>query len=345
MAVGQRRQTLQVDQWRQDIMRGSGGWEAQYTGRRMNHTAPEPSLGDIHHQPPTHDPVACARWWQGRGAPQVSAWLHDEVARRMQERLGWIKLQPRDWVDANPSIGGCLVHAAIAQRYPQAQAYVHEPSPRRVRWSRELLSPQGLQAWLPWKKKPIWLAPGQWPEPVDMVWANMQLHLHPEPELLLREWHRALRVDGFAMFSGLGPDSLMELRQVYELMGWPAAGSAWTDMHDWGDMLVQVGFAEPVMDMERITLSYASAAALVDELRTLGRNLHPQRFPACRGKGWRVRLEQAIQNHWPKRSAQGQFLLTFEIVYGHALRAQDRHQVDTTTRISLGEMKKMLRPD
>jgi malonyl-CoA O-methyltransferase len=53
---------------------------------------------------------------------------------------------------------------------------------------------------------------------------------------------------------------------------------------------------------------------------------------------------EAVEAHWPKRSDDGQFLLTFEIVYGHALRPEARHRVDTTTRISLGEMKNMLRP-
>ena len=46
-------------------------------------------------------------------------------------------------------------------------------------------------------------------------------------------------------------------------------------MHDWGDMLVHAGFAEPVMDMERIVLTWATPEAALAELRTLGRNLHP----------------------------------------------------------------------
>ena len=78
---------------------------------------------------------------------------------------------------------------------------------------------------------------------------------------------------------------------------------------------------------------------------SLGRNLHPQRFAGLRGKGWRVALTKAIEQHWPRRNAEGQFLLTFEIVYGHALRAPARHAVEADTRISLDEMKKMLRPE
>lgn len=52
-------------------------------------------------------------------------------------------------------------------------------------------------------------------------------------------------------------------------------------MHDWGDMLVHSGFAEPVMDMERITLTFATPQRLLQELRELGRNFHPVVLPAC----------------------------------------------------------------
>ena len=262
----------------------------------------------------------------------------------MQDRLTWIKSSPLDWVHANPCLGGWQVHEEIVRRYPKATAYIHEPTAARRFRSLAQLSPKGWQRFNPWAAKPIALAPGHWPEPVDMVWANMQLHVHEDPQSLLQQWHQSLRVDGFVMFSCLGPDSLMELRQLHEHMGWPVAGSTWTDMHDWGDMLVQTGFAEPVMDMERITLSYANAQGLLSDLRQLGRNLHPDRYARLRGRGWRQRWLEAVEAHWPKRSDDGQFLLTFEIVYGHALRPEARHRVDTTTRISLGEMKNMLRP-
>jgi malonyl-CoA O-methyltransferase len=63
------------------------------------------------------------------------------------------------------------------------------------------------------------------------------------------------------MFSCLGPDTLRELRALYAALGWPPPAHEFTDMHDWGDMLVASGFAEPVMDMERITLSFATPSA------------------------------------------------------------------------------------
>jgi malonyl-CoA O-methyltransferase len=263
----------------------------------------------------------------------------------MQDRLQWIKLQPGDWIHAQPSIGGFEAHALILARYPKAVCQVQEQSSRRLVHTQQVLGAPRLRRWLTLgRAQPRWVGPGRDPEPADMLWANMQLHLHPDPQALLAQWHRALRVDGFVMFSCLGPDSLQELRHVYQSMGWAPPGPTWTDMHDWGDMLVQGGFAEPVMDMERITLRYARAHDLIDELRTLGRNLHPQRFVGLRGKGWRGTLTAAIEQHWPRRTDEGQFLLTLEIVYGHAMRAPAKQVLQADTRISLDEMKKMLRP-
>ncbi|MFZ3128797.1 MAG: biotin synthase, partial [Rhodoferax sp.] len=115
-----------------------------------------------------------------------------------------------------------------------------------------------------------------------------------------------------------------------------------TDMHDWGDMLVQAGFAEPVMDMERITLTFATPERLLAELRELGRNLHPQRFGSLRGRGWHAQLCAALERDGV-RSAEGRLQLTFEVIYGHAFKPQPRLTVRPETTVSLAEMRTALR--
>jgi len=97
----------------------------------------------------------------------------------------------------------------------------------------------------------------------------------PTRRALIAQWHRALATDGFLMLSCLGPDSLGGLRQLYADLGWAPPGHALTDMHDWGDMLVHAGFAEPIMDMERITLTYSTPQSLLAELRGLGATCTP----------------------------------------------------------------------
>lgn len=291
------------------------------------------------HLPPTIDPIAAARWQQA--APAQSPWLHEEVGRRMEARLQWICRTPGTWCDWQPVRGGMQVHAALAQRYPQAQCYVVEPVPRMQTVAQEQ-----------WAKP--WWSPSRWggaktlmempaTGSVDMLWANMLLHNQAQPVQMLKQWHEALAVDGFVMFSCLGPDTAKEMRALYERMGWPAAGHSFTDMHDWGDMLVQAGFAEPVMDMETITLTFASPERLLQELRELGCNLHPQRFSGLRGRAWLAQLHAAMGEHLRVDHSEGQLALSFELVYGHAFKPVPRVAVDSESSVSLDQMRSMLK--
>jgi malonyl-CoA O-methyltransferase len=176
-----------------------------------------------------------------------------------------------------------------------------------------------------------------------MVWANMALHMAPDPQALITQWHNLLEADGFVMFSCLGPDTLRELRRVYAALGWAPPSHEFTDMHDWGDMLVRAGFAEPVMDMERITLTFESPERLLQELRELGRNLHPARFQGLRGRAWRDRLSAALVKELADPAEGGRLRLTFEIIYGHAFKPQARLAIQPETKVSLDQMRKALR--
>jgi malonyl-CoA O-methyltransferase len=278
-----------------------------------------------------------ARWQ--RAAPAVTPWLHEEVARRMLERLQWIKLQPAAWAHWAAVRGGLQAHAALVQRYPKAACFVIEALPERALLARQRLTP-------PWWKRLPWAAPAtrfDRPEPgtLNMLWANMALHETADPLALLADWHRLLAVDGFLMFSCLGPDTAREVCELYEALGWPPASHQLTDMHDWGDMLVQTGFAEPVMDMERITLTYETPARLLQELAELGRNFHPDRFAGLRGRAWKARLEQLISERLP-RGPDGRITLTFELIYGHALKARPRVKVSALSSVSVADMRSIL---
>lgn len=180
------------------------------------------------------------------------------------------------------------------------------------------------------------------PQPVNMLWANMALHMAADPRALLAQWHELLAPDGFVMFSCLGPRTLRALHAVYAANGWPAPTHAFTDMHDWGDMLVQAGFAQPVMDMERITLSFATPQRLLAELRELGRNLHVERFAGLRGRAWYARLCQALQQELSDPAQDGRLTLEFEVIYGHAFKLAAPMAVRAQSNISLEQMRATL---
>ena len=269
----------------------------------------------------------------------TSPWLHEEVARRMEERLQWIVKEPRHWLHWQALRGGLQGHQLLRRRYPKALCYLLQEPPATAPALRQALAQPWWSA-ARWKNPPRLHAP---PEPVDLVWANMALHMVADPQALIKRWYEFLQTDGFLMFSCLGPDTLVEVRTLYAQQGWGAPSHEFTDMHDWGDMLVQAGFAEPVMDMERITLNFSSPQTLLAELRTLGRNLHPQRFAGLRGRAWRRGLEEALARTQADPSSPGRLRLRFEIIYGHAFKPPPRVPVQAQTTISLDQMRGSLR--
>lgn len=286
-------------------------------------------------RPPSLDPVACARWaaWPHDASP----WLHEEIARRMEDRLQWIRLQPKSWIDWAPVNGGLKAHALLRQRYPQARVAVIEPTPQRQALACAALGGNWLQRLM--KQGPRFDAPAE--SSADMLWANMALHTSADPQALLQQWHQLLAVDGFVMFSCLGPDTLKEVQTIYQMQGWAPPAHAYTDMHDWGDMLVQAGFAEPVMDMERITLTYADADSLLAECRLLGRNLHRERFAGLRGRQWLSQLKTVLLNMATPQQ-NGRLALTVEVIYGHALKPLPRLKVQSESTVSLQDMRTLL---
>lgn len=289
---------------------------------------------------PTIDPVASERW--SKRNHLETPWLHEEIGRRMEERLQWIRLQPKTWVDWAPVNGGLATHTAVRARYPKANCLAIETSEMRLQKAKVALTNPW---WTVWKRQSVSVADLsnslQQQEAFDMVWANMALHTAVAPQSLLRAWHSLLATDGFLMFSSLGPDTLRELQPIYQDMGWGDPSHAFTDMHDWGDMLVQAGFAEPVMDMERITLTYATPSDLLKDLRLLGRNLHHQRYQNLRGRGWRQSLESAL---WTlaKPDQGGRLVLTVEVIYGHALKPLPKVKLAKQSSVTLAQMKTLI---
>ena len=271
-------------------------------------------------------------------APEAP-WLHSEVARRMAEKLQVILLKPElvlDWWGFLGAGGG-----ALEQAYPKAQRWIVEPDATWAERSR-------VAARRPWWSPNRWSGGGvevveqtqDIPPGAQLVWANMMLHQVADPPALFERWQRLLRVDGFVMFSCLGPGTLRELRSLYAQLGWPAPTPGFVDMHDLGDMLVQAGFADPVMDQETLTLQWDNPAALLKELRSLGGNTAPDRVAGLRTPRWRRRLEQELQT---LAGPDGKLCLSFEVAYGHAFKAAPRLRADQPTTLPLDDMRAMLR--
>jgi malonyl-CoA O-methyltransferase len=217
----------------------------------------------------------------------IPSWLSDEVAIRMDEKLSIIRLKPERILQS-----GRVSDSVITRRFSQAQHYFERPQ----------LLPSLLRRVFLWlARKPIpklisqtshELAPK-----MNMIWSNLELHLVSDPDQLIEKWRRVLKPESLLMFSYLGPDTGRELRALLDL-GNQSLLEHSLDMHDIGDALMKAQFAEPVMDMEYITLEYEEKALLIKDAVSLGL------------------LES---NHLDTLNWSNQPLkLTLEIVYGHA---------------------------
>lgn len=263
-------------------------------------------------------------------------WLHAEVARRMSERLPLIKLQPARVLDASPVLGGSadLLH----QAYPKAQLLWHEADPALIHRAAQDRAPGWWQKLRGAGSGRIEALPAR-PE-VELLWSNMALHATSDLPGLLAQWQASVAVGGFIMFSCLGPDSFVELRPLYARAGWGRPAPDWWDMHDIGDLVLKAGFADPVMDQERLRLTWASPERLLADLRALGGNLAPSRFAGLRGRAWRAALSRALED---LRGPDGRLGLTLELVFGHAFKAAPRLTVAAETHVSVDAMRASLR--
>ena len=111
------------------------------------------------------------------------------------------------------------------------------------------------------------------------------------------------------------------MRAAFESVDRHSLVHRYIDMHDVGDMLVAGGFADPVMDMETVTLTYAGVSELMRDLKAIGaRNMTLGRRTGLAGKAW---LDSVTRNYEAFRG-EGRLPATFEVVYGNAWKPLPR---------------------
>lgn len=261
-----------------------------------------------------------ARWSQHEAVVR-------EVGRRLIERLSLMRLAPRLIADVGAGAGAA--RTALLARYPEARWLGLDVSRAMLLGAGDAGWTGRIAAWAgraPWR---VCAEAGQLPlaaGAADLLHSNLMLHWHPAPHTLFPEWARVLANDGLLLFSAFGPDTLKELRAAMAEV-WPAARPVnFVDMHDYGDMMVAAGLATPVMDVEMLTLTYASPDALIAETRALGASPRDDRPSWLPGGATGRRLREALAR---RARPDGRIALSFEVVYGHAWKPAPRERVAT----------------
>jgi malonyl-CoA O-methyltransferase len=268
------------------------------------------------------DPARIKQLFADPARVAPSDFLRREIAGRMFERLSLVKNSPQQVLDAGCGAGPDL--AQLQKAYPAAQVIGMDAAPAMLAAAGDASqAPRSFLSRLLPAKSGIDLVCADFgqlplgPNSIDLVWSNLALHWHPQPDRVFAEWRRVLRVDGLLMFSNFGPDTFRELRNAFAAMDETPHTLPFVDMHDFGDQLVEAGFTTPVMDMEQITVTYDTPEALLQDVRAFGGNPLATRRRGLVGRAAWQRMLDALES---QRRPDGKLGLSFEVIYGHAFR-------------------------
>jgi malonyl-CoA O-methyltransferase len=270
-----------------------------------------------------------------------AAVLHREVRDNLLQRLDLMALAPRVVVDAGAGTGHAA--SALIRRYPKSLVVALDASRpmlqaagRRQRWLRRFARLCANAEQLP-------LADGS----VDLILSNLMLQWC-DLDAVFAECRRVLAPRGLLSFTTLGPDTLRELRSAWSAVDSHTHVNQFLDMHDIGDALVRAGFASPVLDVERYTLSYPDVRRVAADLKATGaRNATLGRSRGLTGRGRFTALTAAYESF----RQDGRLPATYEVVFGHAWTGgqsarrggMDESGAAADTQVSLEDIKRQLR--
>ena len=236
---------------------------------------------------------------------ESACFIHDEARARLLARLEVVRLTPAVAVDLGCATGRGA--AALAARYPTARVLGIDSSRGMLRTAAASTGEAvrliaGDATALPLRAASV-----------ELVLANLVLP-SCRPERLFAEAARVLTEGGALMFATLGPDSLQEVRAAFAAVDDRIHVHAAFDMHDLGDLALAAGLAEPVLDVDRIDVTYADVAGLVRDLRAVGAiNVAGGRRRTLTGRRRWGRFVERLP-----RNIDGRFAVTVELILGQA---------------------------
>ena len=260
------------------------------------------------------------------------------------DRLQLVKKQPERILDLGSGTGRNT--DLLAKIYPQAQVFSLDIAEAMLHHARKnQQQQQGLKRWIPLRQKPSYIVGDAEQLPladnsIDFVFANLALQWC-DPRVSFAEIQRVLKPEGLLMFTTLGPDTLLELRQSWAVVDDYQHVNLFFDMHDIGEAMIEAGLSDPVLDIDRYTLTYKNLMGLMHDLKTLGaHNVNSGRRRGLTGRKAFAKLTEAYESF----RQQGSLPATYEVVYGHAwcgqLSRNQQVQADGSVAIPVGQIKR-----
>lgn len=239
-----------------------------------------------------------------------------EIGKRLFERLDYLKITPNNVLDLGCGSGFFL--QALKKKYPKAHIYGLDIALNMLKQAKKKQFFRSKWSLIQADMTSLPFACGAF----DLVFANQVMHWSYPLKSVLNELNRVMAQDGCFMFSTLGPDTFIELKQAFAMADTHAHVNEFLDMHDVGDSLQAHYFVDCVVDMERLTAHYRQLPDLLQALKAQGvRNIHQHRNQGLTGKATWQRFKTNMNLQC---TVDGKFPLTYEVVYGHAWKGTKR---------------------
>ena len=165
----------------------------------------------------------------------------------------------------------------------------------------------------------------------DLIISPLSLHSVNDLPGALIQIKNALKADGLFMAALLGGETLYQLREAMQQTelncfgGMSARISPFADMQQMGALMQRAGFALPVVDSEKIQVSYENVTKLMHDLRYMGEaNALVNRSQRPLTKNYLDKLNKYYETHFT--GDDGRLEATFEVIFISGWSPHDSQQ-------------------
>ena len=197
---------------------------------------------------------------------EKSAFLHKEVAERLLERLDLMNIKPQFILDAGCGTGYCT--RVLTKKYKKSTITGIDFSKGMLNQAK---SSNSFFNKVDYQHADIYQLPFA-NNYFDLVFSNLTMQWIMEPKKALLELNRVLKPGGILIFSSLGLDTLMELKQSWLRVDQNIHVNHFFDMQQIGDQVYSSNFENTVMDRDIITMTYQTMVGLMKDIKAVGAN-------------------------------------------------------------------------
>ena len=249
--------------------------------------------------------------------------LYKEISKRMIEKLRYIKILPKNILDAGCGNGNN--YFLIKKNYPNSFYIGLDIGDYKINITRKNFFYSILHSIINFKNKKISKKRKFIKRDLsftkinsntqDLIWSNLAIQWHPHPLIVFKEWYRILKKNGLLMFSWIGSNSMLEIKKALYISKLKTSIPNFISMENCGNLLFEQKFLNIVVNRDYIDIAYKSSEKLLNDIRLLGGNPIKYRKQGLTSRDWCNRLISCIES---KKDTNGIIWLNLEINYGHA---------------------------